>query len=58
MLTGAHLEVGIQLLAGKPEAVGHAHVLGVLEGSAVEEQDPLGGLLVFQTVQDQVHPET
>ena len=58
MRTAAHFEVGIQLLAGEPEAVGHAHVLCVLEGSAVEEQGALGGLLVFQTVQNQVHPET
>lgn len=57
-MKGAHSEVSLLLLTGRSTAVGHAHVLSILEGSAVEEQYALGCLLVLQTVQDKVHPET
>lgn len=54
----AHPQEDVLLLTGLLPAVGHNHVLGVLEGAAVEEEDALGGLLLLQAVQHQLHVET
>lgn len=46
------------LLAGRDFAVGHHHVLGVLKGPTVQEEDAFSRLLLLQTVQHEVHTET
>ena len=45
------------LLAGRALPVGHRHVLGEVEGLAVQEEDSLRRLLLLQAVQKEVHPE-
>lgn len=54
----AHPQEDILFLTRLLPAVGHNHVLGILECAAVEEEDTLGGLLLLQTVQYQLHVET
>lgn len=53
-----HPQEDMLLLAGWCFAVRHHHVLGVLKSPTVQEEDALGRLLLFETVQHQLDVET
>lgn len=48
-------EEDVELFAGRPFAVRHRHVLGVLKHPAVQEEDAFRRLLLLKTVQREVH---
>ncbi len=53
-----HPQEDVLLFAGWGFAIGHHHVLGVLKGPTVQEEDAFRRLLLLQTVQHNVHTKT
>lgn len=50
-----HPQEDLLLLAGWSFPVGHRHVLGELQGPTVQEENALSGVLLLETVQQEVH---
>lgn len=44
-------QVNVLLLTGRRPPIGNRHVLGIVGGAAVQEQDPPGAVLLLQPVQ-------
>lgn len=51
-------QIDVLLFTGRRPPVGDRHVLGIVGGTAMQEQDPPGALLLLQPVQQHLYLET